>query len=160
MSILSAIKSADYGKYIARGVGAAALYLCARDAHVYGKIQADAHMKTCNAKAAHYYLNNSLTLDKPSTTKRKLQDGIFRYELSENLRGFVNSFLGYFKGLGSSLISDVIPLGLGLTALLAKGRGLKLAKASGIGLGVMALYSIIKDGFGIGKSNDSVYPTE
>ncbi len=156
MSIISAIKTADYGKYITRGLGAAALYLCARDAHVYGKIQADADTKTKNAEAAHYYLNNTLTLNKPSMTKQKLQDGVFKYELDDNLRGFVNSFLGYFKGLGSSLVSDVIPLGLGLTALLAKGKGLKLAKASGIGLLGLATYSIIKDGLGIGKNNNSI----
>lgn len=156
MSIISAIKSADYGKYITRGLGVAALYLCARDAHVYGKIQADADMKTKNAKAAHYYLNNTLTLNKPSTTKQKLQDGVFKYELDDNLRGFINSFLGYFKGLGSSLVSDVIPLGLGLTALLAKGKGLKLAKASGLGLCGLAIYSLIKDGLGIGKNNNLV----
>lgn len=152
MSIISAIKSADYGKYITRGVGAAALYLVARDAHAYGKIQADADMKTKNAEAAHYYLNNTLTLDKPSITKAKMQDMIYKFELDDNLRGFINSCTGYFKGLGSSLISDTPPLMLGLAALLAKGKGLIVAKGSAIGLAAMATYSFIKDGLGIGKN--------
>lgn len=152
MSIISAIKSADYVKYIARGVGAAALYLVANDAHAYGKIQADADMKTKNARAAHYYLNNTLTLDKPSIAKGKMQDTVYKYELDDNFRGFVNSCTGYFKGLGASLISDAIPFTLGLTALLAKGKGLMAAKASAIGLAAMATYSFIKDGLGIGKN--------
>lgn len=152
MSIISALKSADYGKYISRGIGAAALYLVARDAHAYGKIQADADMKTKNAEAAHYYLNNTLTLDKPSISKAKMQDALYKYELDDSLRGFVNSCIGYFKGLFSSLISDAPPLVLGLTALLAKGKGLAIAKGSAIGLAALATYSFIKDGLGIGKN--------
>ena len=160
MRIINAIKSADYGKFITRGIGAAALYLCARDAHVFGKIQADADMKTLNAKAADYFLQNTFTLDKPSMSKAKLQDTVYKYELDDSLRGFVNSCIGYFKGLGSSLISDVIPLGLGLTALFAKGKGLKLAKASGLGLAAMSAYSFVKDGLGVGKSHDLIKPSE
>jgi len=157
MSIVTAIRS-NYGKYIARGVGAAAIYLCARDAHVYGKIKAEENVRTKNAKAAHYYLDNSLSLDKPSMTKSKMQNGVLKWELSHNFRGFVNSFTGYFKGLGASLVSDVIPFGLGLTALLAKNK--TIAKASGIGLAALAAFSFVKDGLGIGKTNHATLPTE
>ena len=157
MSIITAIKN-NYGKYIAKGVGATALYLCARDAHVYGKIRSDENVKTKNAIASHYYLNNTLTLDKPSITKNKLQNGVLRFELSQNIRGFVNSFTGYFKGLGSSLVSDVVPLGLGLAALLSKNRN--LAKGSAIGLAALGVLSFFKDGLGIGKSNHVKLPTE
>ena len=153
MSIITAIKS-NYGKYLARGVGATALYLVARDAHNFGKIQSDIEKKKKNAKAAQYYLNNTLTVDKPSKTKIDLQNAVYKYELSDQLRGFVNSIIGYFKGLGSMLVNDVVPLGLGLTALLAKKRALPLAKLSAGGLGVYAIYSFFKDGLGIGKAQD------
>lgn len=157
MSIITAVKN-NYGKYIARGVGAAALYLCARDAHTYGKIRSDENVKTKDAIAAHYYMNNSLTLDKPSMTKNNLQNKVLRFELSENIRGFVNSFTGYFKGLGSSLVADVVPLGLGLTALFAKNS--KLAKLSAVGLAIAGAFSFVKDGLGIGKANHATLPTE
>lgn len=148
MSIITAIKS-NYGKYLARGIGATAVYLCARDAHAWGKVKADERMKTKNAEAAHYYLNNASYLEKPSLTMSRMKDRIFRWELGQNVRGFCNSFVGYFKGLGASLVSDVIPLGLGLTALLAKNK--TVAKASGIGLAALAVFSFFKDGLGIGK---------
>ena len=96
-------------------------------------------------------------LDKPSITKAKLQNGVFGFELNETVRGHVNSTHGYLKGLFASLVSNVIPLGLGLTALLAKG---KWAGGSAIGLGVIGLYTFIKDGLGFGKSKDLNYPSE
>ena len=157
MSIITAIRN-NYGKYIARGVGAAAVYLCARDAHVYGKVKAEENLRNKNAAAAHYYLDNSMSIDKPSLTKSRMKDGILRFELSHDIRGFFNSFTGYFKGLGASLVSDVLPLGLGLTALLAKNK--TVAKASGIGLAAMAVFSFFKDGLGIGKSRQVTLPTE
>ncbi len=150
----------NYGKYISRGVGAAALYLVARDAHVYGKIKADEHMKTKNADAALYYLNNTQTINKPSMTQIQLKDAVYKYELDNNIRGFINSGVGYFKGLGSMLVSDVVTLGLGIGALFAKGRALPLAKTSAIGLAGIGIYSLIKDGFGIGKQNDLTPPIQ
>ncbi len=150
MNIVNAIKS-NCGKYLAKGTGAVALYLVARDAHTYGKIQADINMKSKDAKAAQYFLNNTLTVDKPSMSKINLQNWVYKFELSNQLRGFINSAIGYFKGLGTMLTSDIIPLGLGLGALLSKN---KLAKGSAIGLLAYGTYSFIKDGLGIGKAHD------
>lgn len=151
MSIVKAIKS-NYGKYIARGVGAAALYFVAKDAHAFAKTQADADVKTKDAKAVQHYLMNTMTLDKPSVTKEKMQDAVFRFELNENYRGFFNAIVGYFKGFGAMLVSNVIPLGLGLTALFAKNKS--LAKAGAWGLAGVGLITFLKDGLGIGKNHD------
>ena len=150
MSIITAIRN-NYGKYIAKGVGATALYLCARDAHDWAKIKADERMKTKNAEAAHYYMNNMMSLDKPSTTKSKMKERVLRWELGQNIRGFCNSFIGYCKGFCASLVSDVLPFALGATALLTKNNN--LAKGSAIGLGVMAVFSFFKDGLGFGTNN-------
>ena len=58
MSVITAIKS-NYGKYLARGAGAAALYFIARDAHNFGKIRSDIEVQSKNAKAAQYFLEYS-----------------------------------------------------------------------------------------------------
>ena len=152
MSVITAIKS-NYGKYLARGAGAAALYFIARDAHNFGKIKSDIEVKSKDAKAAQYYLENTMTLDSPSRISSDIANGVYKLELNERLRGFVNSIIGYFKGIGTTLIHDVVPLGLGLTALFAGKRALPLAKGSAIGLGIYGIYTILKDGFGIGKHN-------
>lgn len=150
MSIISAIRN-NYGKYIAKGVGAVAIGLVARDAHNFAKIQADMYMKTKNADASEYYLNNTLELDKPSQVKTDLQNAVFHYEMDNNFRGFINAGIGYFKGLFGGLVHDVVPLVLGTTALLAKNK--TVAKFSAIGLAANAAYVFIKDGLGIGKHN-------
>lgn len=150
MSIISAVKSVDYVKYMAKGIGAFSLYLVGRDAHCWGAIQSDKNVKNRNAQAAHYYMNNIMTLDKPSRTKDNLQKAVFKYELDNNLRGFINSITGYIKGFGSSLVSDVVPLGLGALALFSRIK--PLAKLSAIGLCAMGVYSFFKDGLGIGKN--------
>lgn len=152
MSVITAIKS-NYGKYLARGAGAAALYFIARDAHNFGKIRSDIEVQSKNAKAAQYFLENTMTLDRPSRTAADIQNGIYKLELNDRFRGFVNSIIGYFKGIGTTLIHDVVPLGLGLTALFAQKRALPLAKGSAIGLGLYGVYTVLKDGFGIGKAN-------
>ena len=87
-----------------------------------------------------------------------MKERVLRWELSHDIRGFFNSFTGYFKGFGNSLVNDVVPLGLGLTALLAKNK--RIAKASAIGLGAVAIFSFFKDGLGIGKSKQVTLPTE
>ncbi len=152
MNIISAIKS-NYGKYLARGAGAAALYFIARDAHSYGKIRSDIQVQSKNAKAAEYYLHNTMAMDRPSKTLTDIKNGVYKLELNEQIRGFINSIIGYFKGITTTLIHDVVPLGLGLTALFAKKRALPLAKASAIGLGIYGIYTVIKEGFGLGKTS-------
>ena len=147
----------NVGNIVAKGVGATALFLVGRDAHVWGKIRAEENMKTKGAAAAAYYLNNAMTLDKPSITKANMQKGVLKFELGETIRGHINSTQGYIKGLFASLASNVIPFALGMTALLSKG---KLAKGSAIGLGVIGAYSFIKDGLGLGKSKDLNLPSE
>ena len=145
------------GNIISKGVGATALFFIARDAHVWGKIKAEENMKNKNARAAAYYMNNAMTLDKPSITKSKMQDAVYRFELSENIRGSINSTHGYIKGLFASLVSNVIPLALGAVALCTKGTA---SAASAIGLAGIGLYTFIKDGLGYGKNKDLTLPTE
>lgn len=146
------------GNIVAKGVGATALFLVGRDAHAWGKIRAEENMKTKGASAAAYYLNNSMSLDKPSITKAKMQNDVFKFELGETIRGHINSTHGYLKGLFASLVSNVIPFGLGAAALLSKNR--IVTKGSAIGLAVIGLYSFIKDGLGLGKSKDLNSPLE
>ena len=149
---------ANVGKILSRGVGAAALYFIAKDAHVNGKVQADCEVKTKGAKAAAYFMENTMTMDRPSITKSRMKDWVFKKELSQNIRGFVNSFTGYVKGFVKTLGQTVLPLGLGLTALLAKGN--VLTKGSAIGLLTIGLISFFKDGLGLGRHKNATLPIE
>ena len=147
MSIISAVKN-NYGKYLAKGAGLVGLGLVLRDAHTIGKLQADVTSESRDANVSMDLFENSQKLDTPSLWKGEMKDKVFKYHLENNFLNFFNSAIGYFSGLGSMLVSNVVPLGLGLTALLAKGK--KLACGSGIALAAYAGFTFIKDGLGIG----------
>lgn len=150
MSFVSTIKS-NYVKYLVKGAGVAALGMVAYDSHIVGKIQADSYAKSRDADSCEYRFNNTQYLNKPSTIMSKLKQFVFNFETEDNTRNFFNSGIGYFKGIGSMLVSNVIPLGLGLGALIGKN---KLAKGCGIGLAGYGALAVIKDVLGYGHNDD------
>lgn len=153
MSISTALTSVknNFGKYLIKGTGLAALGMVAYDSHIIGNIQSDIYAKSADATASLKRFENTQYLSNPSMTTEKLKKGIFRLETESNTRHFINSAIGYFKGFGTMLVSNVVPLGLGLGALFAKG---KWAKASAIGLGIYAGVKLFKDVLCFGHSND------
>ena len=148
MNIISTIKN-NYGKYLAKTAGVVALGCIARDAHTIGKLQADVTAQSRDANVSMDLFENTQRLDSPSLLKSEVKDKVFKYHLGSNFINFFNAGIGYVSGLTSMLVDNVVPLGLGLTALLAKGN--KLAKGSGIALAGYAIFSFIKDGLGIGS---------
>ncbi|HIS82625.1 hypothetical protein KID03_06170 [bacterium] len=149
MNIISAVKN-NYGKYLAKTAGAAALYFIARDAHTIGKLQADVTSSTNDANVSMDLFENSQRLDSPSLLKSEVKDKVFKYHLGSNMLSFFNSAIGYFSGVCSMLCNDVVPLALSATALLAKGK--KLACGSAIALAAYSGLSFIKDGLGLGTT--------
>lgn len=149
MNIISAVKN-NYGKYLAKTAGVVGLGVIFRDAHTIGKLQADVTSQSRDANVTMDLFENSQRLDSPSLTKSQLKDKVFRYQLDSNYLNFVNSGIGYFSGLGSMLVSNVVPMALSLTALLAKGK--KVACGSGIALAAYTGLNFIKDGLGFGTN--------
>lgn len=153
MSLSTAFSSVktNFTKYLAKGVGATALGILAYDSHIVGKLQSDVYSKSRDADACMDAFSNSQYLTSPSATMSNLKKGVFNFETENNFRHFVNSAIGYFKGFGSMLVDNVVPLGLGLGALCGKG---KWAKGSAIGLGIYAGFKLLKDVLGFGHYND------
>jgi len=151
MTIISAIKN-NYGKYLAKGAGAVALAIVAKDAHTLGKINADAYAKTQDAKACRDAYVNTMYLSEPSITTSKAKNFMFNLQIQDNVRHFVNSAIGYFKGFGSMLVNTVVPLTLSIGALAAKNN--KVAGGFGIGIAAYGVIRFFKDVLGMGHSND------
>ncbi len=153
MSLSTAFSSVktNFTKYLAKGVGATALGILAYDSHIVGKLQSDVYSKSRDADACMDAFSNSQYLTSPSATMSNLKKGVFNFETENNFRHFVNSAIGYFKGFGSMLVDNVVPLGLGLGALCGKG---KWSKGSAIGLGIYAGFKLFKDVLGFGHYND------
>lgn len=150
MKILSKISTTlkgNTGKYLAKGVGVAALGLVGYDAHNIGKMQADFYASEKDAKATAYYLNNTLYSNDMSAVRDSVKNTAYEMELDQGWRRFFNLGIGYVKGFTSMLVSHVIPLGLGAGALLAKGKASKICAGA---FGIYAMCKVVKDFFGIG----------
>lgn len=142
----------NYGKYIARCVGTAAVGLVGYDAHIMGRIQADMYSKQRDADATARAYGNTMFMDEPSVIKSTMKDKIFKLETDTNIRTFINSAVGYVKGFTSMLVSGVVPFGLGIGAMFAKNK--TFAKTCGWTLAAYGVMSVFKDGLGLGHHND------
>ena len=149
MSIISAVKN-NYGKYLAKAAGGVVLFSMVKDAHTVGKLQSDVTAQSRDANICTDFYENSQRLTSPSMSKARLKDKIFKFQLGSNWLTFINSGIGYFSGFISSLVSHVIPIALGTTALLAKNK--KVACGSGIALAALGAITFIKDGLGLGTT--------
>lgn len=149
-SMLTSIKN-NFGKYLCKGVGLAALGSVFYDSHVIGKLQADVYSKSKDADACMETFNNTQYLSSQSMTTSNAKKMVHNLEVESNMRHFFNSAIGYFKGFGSMLINNVVPLGLGIGALFGK-KGWRAASA--IGLGIYTGFKLFKDVLGFGHYND------
>jgi hypothetical protein len=144
-------------KYAIKAAGLAGAGMLLYDAHKEGKRVADYTVKKRNADAALDWFDNTRNLHQPSHINMKLKDKIFNLELQNNVREFFNTGIGYVKGFGSMMLYDVVPWALSAAALLTKGPSATckgtMAKASGIGLGLYAIYAFAKNVCGLGVSS-------
>lgn len=148
----NAIKN-NYGKYLAKAAGAAAVGMVAYDAHILGKLNADIYADSKEAKRCSAAFNNTLYQTEPSLVQSKIKKKLFNWELENNIFRIWNSAMGYLSGLGQMLVSGVVPLGLGLTALLTPLKHGKICKGAGIALLAYGAVKTVRDIFGLGQKN-------
>lgn len=153
MKIFKAIKN-NYGKYLAKAAGAAAVGLVAYDAHVLGKLKADTYSQSKMADYCTATFDNSMYLSEPSVVQSKLKEKVHNLRMESNFGNLFNSAVGYFGGVLESMVSSVVPLGLGLTALCASiKKHPAVVKWSGIGLAAYAGVKVVRDILGFGQKH-------
>lgn len=133
---------------LAKTVGVIGLGLIGYDAHCAGKMTAKQHVKNTKAESLAEHYMDDLKLESPSVIKGAVKEKLFHYHVDENFSGFFHAIAGYFKGFGSMLVSNVIPLGLVAGTLLTKGLPSKLF---GAGLAAYGGIFLLQEIFGIGK---------
>lgn len=135
--------------FITKTVGAGGIGMVLYDTHVAGKIRASAYEKNHKAGSLSETAMEDLKLDSPSVIKSHVKKGIFHYKMDENLSGFFTAISGYFKGAGTMLVGNVIPLTLSVGTFVGKGI---FSKLCGAGLLAYGGIFLLQEGFGIGKS--------
>lgn len=146
-------KVLDYG---IKAAGAAGVGICLYDAHKQGKYKANIEVRKGNANAALDWFDNSRNMTQPSEFNSKVKDGLFRWELHNNIRALVNACIGYAKGVTQMVFCDMLPIGLSVAAMATK-KGSTSAKVAGGALGLYAIYGFAKNilGFGVSQDNGS-----
>lgn len=142
----------NYGKYLAKGAGIAALGMIAYDAHIIGLLQSDCYSKTRDAEACIEKASNTMYLSQPSALNADMKKKVFEIEQDQNWRSFLNSTIGYFQGFGSQLVRNVIPLGLGLMTVIAGKK--PVVKTGGWLLAAYGGVCLLKDVLGFGQPKD------
>lgn len=142
----------NYGKYIAKTVAVGALGMIGYDAHIVGLLQSDSYSKTRDAEACIKAATNTMYLSQPSAINANLKKSVLHIEEEQNWRSFINSTVGYIKGLGTSLVSNVVPLGLGIITIAASKK--PIVKTGGWLLGAYGAISLMKDVLGFGQPKD------
>ena len=140
MSVIGRIRSVfpSTSSIVTKGLGLAALGVVLKDSHYLGKVQADLYASKKDADSATYFLNNSMYLSDMRKSSEAIKD-------TADTMG-----IGYIKGFFSMLVSNVIPLGLGIGAVFG---GKAASKMSAVGIAAYAIYRVIRSAFGIGVPN-------
>ena len=152
--ILNAIKS-NPCKILARGIGLVGLGYVGYDSHYLGKMQADLYASEKDAAYTRYYLNNDMYSTNMSKAQDKIKEFSYEMELDQGWKRFFNTGIGYIKGFTSMLVANVVPFGLSLGALFARGKAAKICAG---GLGLYAAYEFLKNFFGWGVPHGSFKP--
>ncbi|MCD8378035.1 MAG: hypothetical protein LUB59_04515 [Candidatus Gastranaerophilales bacterium] len=145
-------------KWGIKAAGAAGAGMLLYDAHKEGKRISTIYKNRKNSEAALDWFDNTRNLHQPSHVNMTLKDKLFNWEITNNLRGFINGGIGYVKGFAGMMFSDAVPWGLSAAALLTKGPSVTskgtAAKVSGAALGAYALYAFVKNVCGFGVSQN------
>ena len=149
MSIAGKIGS-GFGTMVARGTGLATVGMVAYDAHVIGKLDGDTYSLSNESKRLMNAANDRMYLTTPSTTMGKIKDRIFDFQMNNSILMPFEAAAGYFGGVLKSCFNDIIPLGMGILALVGNKV---VAKTSALGLILYGGYKFLTDGFGVGRQN-------
>ena len=139
---------------LAKATGYVGLAAIAYDAHKLGQVRAGEQRRSAIADSGLDAYMDSKTLDRPSVLMSKAQNKRLDMEMKGHLfngvRNFFNSVVGYVKGFGESLVTNVVPLALTTAAVLTKGAA---SKAAAIGLAAYGTVDVAKNCFGAGKEH-------
>lgn len=141
------------GNILAKTAGVIGLGLIGYDSHVAGTIRSRSFEKEHKAASLEHHLMSDQKQESASTIRGHLKKGLFRYQMDEEFSGFFTGIVGYFKGVNSMLIRNVIPLVLAAGTFAGK-NGIRggISKCSAVGLAAYGLVTLAQEIFGIGKS--------
>jgi len=138
------------GKIICKTIGTAGIIVACRDASKVSKQFAEIGSDHAQEHYMEKVYYNSRTLDKVSYMDNALREKTFELRSKSPLPGIRGKIEGGFKGFMYGLANSLPLIACSSLAILGKNI---LAKAGVIGIGAIAVYKVLREGFGLGKNN-------
>ena len=138
------------GRIVCKTIGAAGMIVAGYDAGKISKQYAEIGSEHAQEHYMEKVYYGSRTLDKVSYTDNALREKTFELRSKSPFPGIFGKIKGGFQGLMYGL-SNSLPLVL-CSSFAILGRNF-LSLAGAIGIGAIALYKVLREGFGIGKNN-------
>jgi hypothetical protein len=138
------------GKIICKSIGVAGMIVPLRDAvkisRQYAEIGSE-HAQEHHMEKAYY---SSRTLDKVSYNDDLIREKTFELRSKSPIPSIFGKIGGGFKGFMYGLANSLPLVICSAFAILGKNF---LSLAGAIGIGAIAVYKVLREGFGLGKNN-------
>lgn len=135
---------------VCKTVGVAGMSAVLYDAYTIGKEQSHRTSQKVTADKFESIVAAQRTLSDESHVANAIQNKVADLRMSNPLIPFWGRIKGFFEGSLESLGNNVIPVICSTLALLTKGTTAKLGAWGLVGCGI---YTVLKEGFGIGKNS-------
>ena len=138
------------GKIACKTIGAAGMIVAGYDAGKISKQYAEIGSEHAQEHYMEKVYYNSRTLDKVSYADNALREKTFELRSKSPFPGIFGKAKGGFQGFTYGLANSLPLVICSSLAILGKNF---LAKAGAIGIGAIAIYKVLREGFGLGKNN-------
>ena len=138
------------GKIVCKSLGVAGLVAAGYDAGKISKQFAEIGSDHAQEHYMEKVYYSSRTLDKVSYTDNALREKTFELRSKSPFPGIFGKIKGGFQGFMYGL-ANALPLVI-CSSLAILGKNF-LSKAGAIGIGAVAIYKVLREGFGLGKNN-------
>ena len=139
----------NWANIACKTIGIAGMSAIVYDAYANGKHHSAVGKEELSADVYEKTIASSRSNTDSSYVSSAMQKKIAQLRTDNPIIPFLGSVKGFVVGFVNSLGDNIIPVSLSSIALAAKGS---FQKAGAWGLGIYALYRIIKESFGVGKT--------
>ena len=139
----------NWANIACKTVGIAGMSAIVYDAYANGQHYSAVGKEELSADVYEKTVAASRSNTDSSHVSSAMQKKIAQLRTNNPLVPFVGSVKGFVGGFISSLGDNIVPVTLSSIALAAKGT---FQKAGAWGLGIYAIYRIVKESFGVGKT--------
>ena len=137
-------------KIICKTVGIAGMSAAIYDAYTLGSKNSQRTNQMVNADHFEKVHSSTRTLSSESSINSAVQNKIADLRMQNPLFSVFGSAKGFVSGFFNSLGSNIIPISFAALALAGKNI---VSKIGAIGVAGYGLFTILHEGFGIGKSS-------